>query len=168
MSHDPLPSHSSCGPGPFRVVMRPHRSLSGAGFVILMAAISFVSFVTGIVFTWLGAWPVLGFFGLDVALVYWAFHVNYRSGRLSETIEIGNGRIRLSRQQPDGTVSQTELNATWADVRLSRQTNGHSALALASHGREHPFGAFLTDDERRELASVLWAALLDARGGPKI
>ena len=43
-----------------------------------MVAIGAVSFVAGVVFLLMGAWPVFGFFGLDVLLLYWAFRLNYR------------------------------------------------------------------------------------------
>ncbi len=172
MSHDPLPSAGPTTPPgtrrPFRVEMQPHRSLSNPGFIVLMAAISVVSFVTGIVFAMLGAWPVLGFFGLDVLLIYWAFKVSYRSGRERETIVIDDGRLTLSHRDEDGRETLTELNAAWVDVRLERRGDGRNMLALASHGKVHPVGTFLSDDERAEVASVLWSALIEARGGPRI
>ena len=60
----------------FRAVLHPHRSLGPRGFLILMLAIGGISFVTGMVFLSMGAWPVFGFFGLDVLLVYVAFKLN--------------------------------------------------------------------------------------------
>ena len=39
-----------------------------------MGFIGAVSFVAGIAFAMIGAWPVLGFFGLDVALIWYAFN----------------------------------------------------------------------------------------------
>jgi uncharacterized membrane protein len=51
-----------------------------------MIALGAISFITGVLFLAAGAWPVLGFFGLDVLLVYIAFRLNYRSGRLYETL----------------------------------------------------------------------------------
>ena len=56
--------------------------------IILMAVFGGVSFITGIAFLLKGAWPVFGFFGLDVALLYIAFRLNYRSGRLYETVDL--------------------------------------------------------------------------------
>ena len=50
----------------FRAVQTHHRSLSPSGFLILMIAISLVSFCVGLAFLLMGAWPVMGFFGLDV------------------------------------------------------------------------------------------------------
>ena len=50
---------------PFRVVLTPHRSLSKRGFLILMLTLCGVSFIAGLAFLLIGAWPVMGFFGLS-------------------------------------------------------------------------------------------------------
>jgi len=156
------------GPGPVRFVLTPFRSLSQSGFLVVMSAIGFVSFVTGAVFAWLGAWPVLGFFGLDVALIWFAFRRSYRSGRQLETIDIGDGKLTLTHIGVGGERRSTELIAAWVDVRLARAIDGRTSIALASHGVEYPFGGFLTEDEKVELAPALREALLIARGGPRI
>jgi uncharacterized membrane protein len=168
MSHEGLPSRASAAPRSVRFVLTPYRSLSRTGFLVLMAAIGLVSFVTGTAFAMIGAWPVLGFFGLDVALVWYAFRRNYRAARQLEAIEITDGKLTLTRIGVDGRPHVTELIAAWVDVRLRRGTDGRTSIALASHGIEHAFGAFLTDDERIELAPALREALLAARGGPRI
>ena len=88
------PAPDARGGGPvgepllFDAVLYPHRSLSPAGFWLIMGAISLVSFTAGIAFLLKGAWPILGFFGLDVLLMYVAFKASYRSGRLHETIRM--------------------------------------------------------------------------------
>src|SRR4026209_2898607 len=69
----------------FSAVLTPHRSLGPKGFMVLMGAVCAVSFGTGLLFYLLGAWPVIGFMGLDVALIYIAFRLNYRPARLSQT-----------------------------------------------------------------------------------
>lgn len=168
MSQDDLQSGTGLGPRPVRFVLSPHRSLSRPGFIVLMACIGGVSFVAGIVFAMLGAWPVVGFFGLDVLLIWYAFHRNYRSGRMLETIDIADGRLTLTHVDVRGAHQRTELAAAWADVRLGRAENGRPRLALASHGREQEFGTFLTDEEKFELVPALRDALVAARGGPRV
>ena len=91
-------------PSPFflDVALYPHRSLPPQGFLILMAVFGIASFATGIIFASIGAWPVLGFFGLDVALFYWAFRLSYRSGRLCEVVRVTRQQSTVQRIQPDG------------------------------------------------------------------
>ena len=150
------------GAGQF--VLHPHRSLSPRGFLILMTFISAVSFIAGMAFLLMGAWPVFGFFGLDVLLIYLAFKLNFRAGRLYETIDITPAKLVLTRVHPAGRRDTFEFNPYWARVLLRDDLpGGGTALSLAAQGKEEQFGLFLTDDERRDLADALTGALLRAR-----
>jgi uncharacterized membrane protein len=154
--------------GSFHAVLTPHRSLSPMGFLVLMTALSGVSFATGLMFYLAGAWPVLGFFGLDVALVYLAFRLNYRSGRLYETLELTPFRLTWTRVHPSGRREEFDCNPYWARVSLREAPDGRTDLRIISEGREQVLGRFLTDDERRDLADALAGALLEARGGVRV
>lgn len=147
----------------FSAVLRPHRSLGPRGFAVLMAAVSIVSFICGAVFWAMGAWPVFGFFGLDVAIIYAGFRLNYRAGRMSERIELNSSRLQLTRVHPSGKAEEFAFNPYWVRVRLAQLTDGRTDLRLASHGRELAFGRFLTDDERREFAATLEEQLFMTR-----
>ena len=144
---------------PFRAVLHPHRSLSPRGFLILMAAVGGVSFITGLVFLIMVAWPVMGFFGLDVALVYVAFKLNYRSGQAHEIVELTPDLLSVTRVTPAGASQRFEFNPYWARVRLSQAPDGRTDLKITSHGKDFSFGRLLNDDERREFAGVLQHAL---------
>ena len=58
------------------------------GLGVLMGCVAAVSFAAGLLFFLAGAWPVVGFLGLDVLLIYGAFKLSYRSARLMETIAL--------------------------------------------------------------------------------
>lgn len=148
----------------FRAILHPHRSLSPEGFVILMTAVAAVSFIAGMAFLMIGAWPVFGFFGLDVLLVFVAFKLNYRSGRVHELVELTPEVLTVTRVEPSGKRHSVEFNPFWVRVRFSEEADGRTSLRLASQGREFEFARFLNDDERREFAGVLKNALADARG----
>jgi uncharacterized membrane protein len=128
-----------------------------------MSAIGAVSFVTGMVFLAMGAWPVLGFFGLDAGLVYLAFRLNYRSGRLFETVELTPDLLTVTRVHPSGKRESFDFNPYWVRVLLAEGPQGRTELRLALHGRELSFGRFLTDQERRSFSDVLREALIEAR-----
>jgi uncharacterized membrane protein len=152
----------------FRAVLTPHRSLGPKGFLALMLGLGAISFITGMVFLVAGAWPVLGFFGLDVLVIYIAFRLNYRSGRLYETLDLTPARLVLTRVHPSGRQERFDCNPYWARVNLRESPDGRTALSVVSRGTELAFGSFLTDDERRDLAGALREALLAARGGARI
>ena len=162
------PDRTQAEPDAFRALLTPHRSLSPAGFVALMAALVVVSFIAGVAFLLMGAWPVFGFFGLDVLLIYIAFRLNYRSGRVRETVELTPTRFTLTRVHPSGRQERFELNPYWARVRLREWRDGRTALSVVAQGRELTFARFLTDRERRDLAEALKEALLAARGGVRV
>jgi uncharacterized membrane protein len=147
----------------FRAILHPHRSLGPRGFLVLMLAIGGVSFVTGMVFLMMGAWPVFGFFGLDVALVYIAFKLNYRSGRIHELIELTPETLTVTRVHASGKRECFDFNPYWVRVFVAEGAQGRTDLRLASHGREFSFGRFLTDDERRDFSDALAGALIQAR-----
>ena len=155
-------------PDGFHAVLTPHRSLGPRGFLILMTALGAMSFATGVVFLIAGAWPVLGFLGVDVLLVYVAFKLNYRSGRLYETIVVTPAEFSWTRVHPSGRREHFDCNPYWARVNLREWPDGRTVLSIVSQGKELAFGRFLTDDERRDLASTLKDALLTARGGARI
>lgn len=162
------PHGTQAAPEPFRALLTPHRSLGPKGFLALMLAFGAVSFATGMVFLAMGAWPVLGFLGLDVLLVYVAFRLNYRSARRYETLELTPAQFVLTRMHPSGRRETFDCNPYWARVSLREWPDGRTALSVVSRGMELRFGSFLTDDERRDLASALREALLAARGGTRI
>lgn len=145
------------GPLHFDAILHPHRSLSPFGFAILMAAISCVSFVAGLAFWLMGAWPVVGFLGLDVLLVYVAFRASYRSAREHETVQLSDRVLEVRHVDPRGRVSAWQFQPYWVRVELG--DDDFAALALASHGRRLAIGRFLSPDERRDLAAALQDAL---------
>lgn len=155
-------------PTAFRAVLTPHRSLSARGFLIVMAAVGFVSFAAGVTFMMLGAWPVFGFFGLDVALIYFAFRSNYRAARQYETVEVTVERVTLTQVDAKGNSNTHTFNSYWARVEIQEWADGRTFLILAERGRKALFGSFLLDEEKHELATALRKALVTARGGPRI
>jgi uncharacterized membrane protein len=162
------PERTQAEPDAFRALLTPHRSLGPTGFLILMAALGTASFITGIVFLLMGAWPVFGFLGLDVLIVYIAFRLNYRSGRLYETVELTPERFTLTRVHPSGRQERFDCDPYWARVSLREWPDGRTALSVVSQGRELAFARFLTDGERRDFAGALRQALLAAQGGARI
>lgn len=151
----------------FSAVMTPHRSLGRRGFMILMLAVAGVSFVAGLVFLIAGAWPVTGIFGLDVALIYWAFRVNYRAARAYEQIMVTPTEVKFRKVSARGAVFEWCCNPLW--VRLDRKVDeefGIQSLHLVSRGERLAIAGFLGPDEKASFSSALQAALSAARRGP--
>jgi uncharacterized membrane protein len=154
-------------PALFCAVITPHRSLGGVGFLVLMSAVCGVSFAAGILFLILGAWPVVGFFGLDVVLVYWAFRINYRAAKAYEEVLVTASELRVRRVTHRGAATEWSLNPLW--VRLERDTHeefGIERLFLVSRGRRLSIAGFLGPHEKESFADALAAAIGEAKRGP--
>jgi uncharacterized membrane protein len=150
----------------FSAVLTPHRSLSAIGFLIVMAAVGAVSFTAGTVFLLIGAWPVVGFFGLDALLVYLAFRANYRAGTAFEEVSVTPSQLLVRKVNHRGNVSEWTLNPAW--VRLEREVHeefGIERLLLVSQGRKLSIAGFLSPDEKATFAGALTAAIGEARRG---
>jgi uncharacterized membrane protein len=128
-----------------------------------MTFLGVVSFIAGTAFLLMGAWPVFGFFGLDVLAVYIAFKLNYRDARAHEIIEISPEKFVLTQVTAKGAKQTIEFNPYWLRVRLDETPDGRAGLVLISHGREMSFGNLLNHDERRDFAQVLSGALAAVR-----
>ena len=151
----------------FSALLTPHRSLNRTGFVVLMVFLTAVSFVTGVVFTLMGAWPVFGFFGLDVLVIWLAFRINFRRGTATEEIRVTPSELRVRRVSHRGHVVEWVLNPLW--VQLDQKTHaeyGVEKLYLLSKGRRVSIASFLGPDEKASFAKALGAALAAARRGP--
>lgn len=151
----------------FSALLTPHRSLNRTGFVVLMSFVTVVSFVAGVVFWWLGAWPIFGFFGLDVLVVYWAFKVNFRTAKASEEITVTPSELRVRRVSHRGHVAEWVLNPVWVRFeQIAHEEFGIERLYLVSRGRRVSVGSFLGPDEKASFYKALTAALNTAKRGP--
>ena len=151
----------------FSAIITPNRSLDRVGFVVLMSLVSFVSFVGGLVFFIAGAWPVVGFFGLDVALLYWAFKLNYARAAAYEEVTVTAAELTLRKVSHRGEAREWSLNPLW--TKLEREAHadfGLLRLFLVSRGRRLAVANFLGPQERESFADALSAALSEARRGP--
>jgi uncharacterized membrane protein len=151
----------------FSALLTPHRSLGRTGFLVLMGFVCVISFIAGMVFLMMGAWPVLGFFGLDVLAIWWAFRINNRTARACEEIRMTPSELRVRRTSHRGHVVEWVLNPLW--VRLDRTEDpefGIERLWLVSRGRHVSIGSFLGPDEKASFAKALLAALQAAKRGP--
>jgi uncharacterized membrane protein len=143
----------------FDAVLHPNRSLGGRGFVLLMIGLAALSFIAGVVFISVGAWPVFGFLGLDVLLIYVAFRASYRSGRLVETVRLTDAALEVRRIDAYGRAAAWRVPPTWAKVEVDNPGEHNCRVVLRSHGESVVLGAFLSPPERKELAEALRTAL---------
>lgn len=163
MSHVETSSDKAVEKPLFAVDLYPHRSLSPRGFVILMLVLGGVSFAGGAAFISVGAWPVFGFMGLDVAIIYYAFRANYRDGDISERVELWRGQLSVTRWEGGEKKMFRRFEPHWVQIRRESWGWRSPRLLIGSHGAFISVGEFLTPDERLHLAACLEHGLKQAR-----
>ncbi len=150
----------------FSAVITPHRSLNNVGFLVLMIIFGTVSFFAGLFFLAEGAWPVVGFFGLDVLLLYWAFRLNYRAADAYEEVMVTSSKLTVRKVSHRGRAREWELNPLWVRLeQVVQEEFGIERLLLVSRGRRLAVANFLAPNEKASFAKALGAALAEAKRG---
>ena len=150
----------------FRALLTPHRSLGRTGFLVLMGALGFAWLVTGLFFLSAGAWPVFGFFGLDLLAIYIAFRVNYRAARIREEVSVSRTALDIRKVAPSGRAVEHRFNPFWARFSVARHSEiGITRMAVEGEGRAVPIGSFLNPDDRESFAQAFGDALATAKRG---
>ena len=111
-----------------------------------------VSFIAGMSFVMIGAWPVFGFLGLDAILIYVAFKVNFHSAKIYESAKLTEDAFVVERMRPNGQVLRWNFQPYWLRVAIE---DGDTRLILSSHRKSVVIGEFLTVGERIDFADTL-------------
>jgi uncharacterized membrane protein len=150
----------------FSATLRPNPPMSAATLKLILGAVATVNLVFAILFVMRGAWPIMPFMGLDIALLAWAFHASRVAARRREELQVTRSSLHLDRIPPRGHPTHIEFNPYWVRVELEEPPQCASRLMLKSHGRVEQIGAFLPPAERRSTAQALKAAIWKARETP--
>jgi len=139
----------------FDLTLTPNRSLDPRHARWLIAGFGLIMLLTGLRAIFLGAWPVMIFAVVDVALLTWAFRASYRSGRASEMLRLDDEDLTIRRRAPDGREKHIRLEPLWTNARLERLSMKQNRLWLAAHDRRVAVGQFLSPREREEIYEVI-------------
>jgi uncharacterized membrane protein len=144
----------------FSVVSRRNDSLGSRWRWRLFASLCVVSFVMALVFAALGAWLVLPYSALEMAVVYLAFRWFERHAADWERVSVCGERVIIERGRA-GIYTRREFNRFWARVELETPGGVHRPprLTLRFAGEREPFGEELPAEERVAVARALRRAL---------
>ena len=131
----------------------PNRSLGAAGRRIFLGAIAATTLGIGGFATAMGAWPVMPFAGLEVALVFFAFHLVRLHDADFERLEIGEHEVRIEARDAE-SLTRFVAHRPWARI-IVREQGARCTLGLAYAGRTVQLGRLMSDEGRRKLADEL-------------
>lgn len=139
----------------FDLTLTPNRSLERRHARWVILAVGGVMLLTGLRMLALGAWPVIPFLVLDVALVVWAFRASYRSGRSLETVRLDEDDLVVRRRSPEGRERSIRLEPLWTHAKLEQLAMKQNRLWLQAHDRRVAVGRFLSPPEREAIYAVI-------------
>jgi uncharacterized membrane protein len=148
----------------FAATLTPHRSLTPNGKRVVVGLLAALALIPGIVFYVAGAWPVVGFMGLDVLAIWGALTISMRTGKAHEVLTLWPASLELKRVDAKG--KEELLTFLPANVRfvIDRDFNERvTGLWLKAENKKVPLGAFLSNDEKLSLSKVFGSALRKAR-----
>ena len=145
------------------ITLWPHRSLSQRGFTILLLCLGSLAIAIGLGFFLIGAWPVIGFMGLELGVLYAAFRLNYRDGKASEQVMIHATGLDLIRISSKGKQENACFDSHWLSAELLPQKGKRSTLAIRHHHHHHEIGAFLPPAEKQAVKDLINDRLSAAR-----
>jgi uncharacterized membrane protein len=146
----------------------PHRSLSRRGFHLLLGSLGTLSLTVGTIFWLAGAWPVIGFMGLDVLLLWVALRASYSQAKAYEQVRLTEASLIVERVAANGATRRWDLPPTWLKVELAEPVRHDSPVRLWTHGKALDIGLLVAPEPRREFARSLRQALADWRRSPAL
>ena len=152
-----------------QITIWPHRSLSPKGFAIVMGGLAGLLFLIGLGFFLAGAWPVIGFLGLELLVVWGAFKLNYRAARHRETIHTTTEELMVESQTPTGKRAKKSFPIGWLRVSLSpsvspmMSSRDQQIIILSSHGEQAEIGKYLHPAEKAGLSREIGSMIARAR-----
>jgi len=150
----------------FSITLRPHRSLSRRGFWLVMGLFCGLLMIPGVLFYTIGAWPVIGFMGLDILLLAGAFRLNNLAAERAQEIRLTRSELTVRETSRSGGARETTFNPYWVRLEVVRREDiGIVRMAFTSHGVRVDIGRFLPLPEREPVATALTNALAEARAG---
>jgi len=112
-------------------------------------------------------WMILACLGIALSGAWFAITSSWKRGSVSEELQAWTDRLYLTRTEPNGTVREWEANPYWVRV-VTHEKDGPVPhyVTLCGGGRDVEIGAFLSEDERKELAQDLNELLISLRRNP--
>mgnify|MGYP001044761974 CR=1 FL=1 len=137
----------------WEITLWPHRSLGRTGFrnTMILVAFGLLLPTLPLFFTTAG-WTMVPFIGGAFLMMWLAFKLNYRHGRITEHLSLWSDIIAVERHELDGEIKRWKANPYWLRIKLIKEGGPvDNYLTLIGNDREIELGAFLSPEERLAL-----------------
>ncbi|HYF23701.1 MAG TPA: DUF2244 domain-containing protein [Caulobacteraceae bacterium] len=144
-------------------LVRPTRSLSRQGVILLLAPFAFVNLAFGVMWHIAGAALVPVFLGLDVLLLSLALWANFQAAKSGERVRVSADEISVAWETPRSRRTLWTSATAFTRVDLLDAEKHGARVRLSSKGATATVAAALSPRERAAFARALQEAVRDAR-----
>jgi uncharacterized membrane protein len=143
--------------------IRPNRSLSDRGFIVLIAVVTIANCASAAMFVAMGATFVPIFLGVDLMAVVVAFLASFAAAKNIERVQVTSRDVRVTYETPRWSRLIWESPTAFTRVHVEKDEGRTVGVKLALSGREAPVAVALSPRERAEFAKALELAIWEAK-----
>lgn len=144
--------------------IRPNRSLSERGFIILICIVTFLNCCSAAIFLSVGATLIPLFLGADVIAIAVAFLVSFAAGRQIERVLVTDRAVQVIRETPKWRQVVWESPTAFTRVSIQTEEDDRAVdVRLALSNKDAPVAAALNPTERAAFGRALEDAIRTAR-----
>ena len=138
----------------YLITLSPNSSLTGIYRIIFLASISFVCVGIATVFYFFGAYLILPFAGIEIAILLIAFYLSFKWSSRKELIYISQEVVKIEKGIHKAEYLWEEFR-TFTSFQIEKDANKSLRLSFRSKGDDVIVGEFLNEDDKNILINEI-------------
>ena len=138
----------------YLITLSPNSSLTGIYRIIFLASISFICVGIATVFYFFGAYLILPFAGIEIAILLIAFYISFKWSSRKELIYISQEVVKIEKGIHKAEYLWEEFR-TFTSFQIEKDANKSLRLSFRSKGDDVIVGNFLNEDDKNILINEI-------------
>ena len=138
----------------YLITLSPNSSLTGIYRIIFLASISFICVGIATVFYFFGAYLILPFAGIEIAILLIAFYLSFKWSSRKELIYISQEIVKIEKGINKAEYLWEEFR-TFTSFIIENDANKLLRLSFRSKGDDVIVGDFLNEDDKNILINEI-------------
>ena len=138
----------------YLITLSPNSSLTGIYRIIFLASISFICVGIATVFYFFGAYLILPFAGIEIAILLIAFYLSFKWSSRKELIYISQEVVKIEKGIHKAEYLWEEFR-TFTSFQIEKDANKSLRLSFRSKGDDVIVGNFLNEDDKNILINEI-------------
>ena len=138
----------------YLITLSPNSSLTGVYRIIFLASISFICVGIATVFYFFGAYLILPFAGIEIAILLIAFYLSFKWSSRKELIYISQEIVKIEKGIHKAEYLWEEFR-TFTSFQIEKDANKSLRLSFRSKGDDVIVGDFLNEDDKNILVNEI-------------